>query len=695
MAMNDINLDYKEIQTPLNINIDDLDNDIKEFYKKDSGRYQKFLDQIFLNKRLDEEEILDRPTPNYANGFLDKPFLQGGKPIRPKDLEVYNAVLSGNYKIVEIEGGVRGGKDIIALLAWARYLMVCPDKTHMAMGSSLEHVLKTVLMSNGFGIYFLIPHGKFVRESSAGGIRGVFKFQDSYGLPKEVLFYGNDKENDSDKFQGFTLGSVYVNETLNQHIRGLVQAENRMASVKQPLMILTQNPKGKANKFYTVFESAKLNTLKEVEKIEYYRDKLKDKFELIENEFKNDRDMKRKELIEKFLVEKGISKIGDEKTIDRIKRLTNFQQIELNRQVLELNFEFDSYIRNITVGELDLECDAFIKNFSMKKVANYFRGDKKPTEVYNAYNFYYQHYTVDDNMSMSEIARYEFKNSRAIGTSSYEQEIQGLRRSSDGAVFSMFSDKNILRGDIEQYIKPNLIKVSAIDKGLNHPSGIVIGYIDFEQGIFYQLWENLLDFKKFEGENLGFETIYTEFLETVRKEESRRMPETILIDPSSIELQTFLKLKGLPIQPAVNAVWSIRGLKEDSHQRQDKDLIGIPMLQTAIAKLKYFVHETCYNTIEQIGSYEAPFDENLGKEKVKKVNDDLVDPVRYIFNTLIRMGSWGDTINGEEETKSLQEQEQDTRTFINKQLNQLLYGEQPRKEEQPNNFFYNGFNFFN
>ena len=95
------------------------------------------------------------------------------------------------------------------------------------------------------------------------------------------------------------------------------------------------------------------------------------------------------------------------------------------------------------------------------------------------------------------------------------------------------------------------------------------------------------------------------------------------------------------------------------------------MLQTAIAKLKYFVHETCYNTIEQIGSYEAPFDENLGKEKVKKVNDDLVDPVRYIFNTLIRMGSWGDTINGEEETKSLQEQEQDTRTFINEQFNQI------------------------
>ena len=69
--------------------------------------------------------------------------------------------------------------------------------------------------------------------SVSGAQRGVYKFLDSYGLEKTVLFYGNQKENDSDKYQGFTLGSVYVNETLNQHIRGLDQALNRIAASTQ------------------------------------------------------------------------------------------------------------------------------------------------------------------------------------------------------------------------------------------------------------------------------------------------------------------------------------------------------------------------------------------------------------------------------------------------------------------------------
>jgi len=36
-------------------------------------------------------------------------------PTRKKDRELYEAIMSGNYKFVEIEGGVRGGKDVIGL----------------------------------------------------------------------------------------------------------------------------------------------------------------------------------------------------------------------------------------------------------------------------------------------------------------------------------------------------------------------------------------------------------------------------------------------------------------------------------------------------------------------------------------------------------------------------------------------------
>ena len=67
--------------------------------------------------------------------------------------------------------------------------MICPERLHLALGSSLEHVLRTVLMSNGFGIYFLIPHGVFVRETINGAQRGVYKFLDNYGLEKQILFY--------------------------------------------------------------------------------------------------------------------------------------------------------------------------------------------------------------------------------------------------------------------------------------------------------------------------------------------------------------------------------------------------------------------------------------------------------------------------------------------------------------------------
>jgi len=122
--------------------------------------------------------------------------------------------------------------------------MTCKEKQHLAIGSSLEHVLRTVLMSHGFGLWNNIPHGRFIRESVSGAQRGVYKFQDIYGREKEILFYGNEKENDGNKFQGFTLGSVYVNETLNQHIKGLDQALSRIGTSSAPLFIMTQNPEG-------------------------------------------------------------------------------------------------------------------------------------------------------------------------------------------------------------------------------------------------------------------------------------------------------------------------------------------------------------------------------------------------------------------------------------------------------------------
>ncbi len=663
------------------IDIEKLSQDIKLMYDHASGKYKNIIENIFNDKVL-EYSTADRPLPPYVDGFLDKPFLQGGVPTQPKSLAVFNTILSGNFSTVEVEGGVRGSKDVVALLAWSRYLQVCPDQMHLALGTSLEHVLKTVLMSDKFGLFFTIPHGIFVRESISGAQRGAYKFIDNYGREKQILFYGNDKENDGDKYQGFTLGSVYVNETLNQHLRGLIQAENRMASVKQPLMVMTQNPKGKAHPFYQEFEAGKLKSLREVEQLEFIRDTYKESFEELEAKIKQDRDNVKKEMKKKFFSEKGVPSY---------KYLTTREQIYLNEKLLEVNFNFDKIIRNIPVQKFypHLSEHEYLYNKSMKKVVNYFRGGDNPNGIYNFYDFAYFHFTVDDNMSMSEMQRSDFKNKRAKGTSVYDQEVLGIRRSTDSAVFGMFDEDNIFDGDIEDYDTTHTSRVISVDKGLNHNNGIIDGEVNFNDGSFDQLQESLLDVKAEDVKDEGLETIYLDIMRLIRSRSNRKMPDYILVDPSAIELKTYLRQRGLPVRDSVNAVWSIKGEKEESHKLQDKDLIGIPFLQTAIAKQKYRVHRSCHYTIEQIGSYEAPFDPKSGKAKVKKVNDELPDCVRYVFNTLIRMAMWeGESSNGEDDESRVSRNEatQNSGRDLAREVVKILNGEDDTYGYEPSEF---------
>ena len=82
-------------------------------------------------------------------------------------------IIAGNGFIYVFEGGVRGGKDIWGIYIWTQYLMICPETTHLVLGKSLEHAILTVLISNGFGLYYTIPNGIFERSSEYGAQRGI------------------------------------------------------------------------------------------------------------------------------------------------------------------------------------------------------------------------------------------------------------------------------------------------------------------------------------------------------------------------------------------------------------------------------------------------------------------------------------------------------------------------------------------
>lgn len=745
--------------TNQNIDIKEWSYEIQDLYYSAREEAKEIVENIFDPKNIGKEiSDPDRPLPPYVKGSLDKPYLSGGMPRQRKPRKLVNAILSGNYRFVEIEGGVRGGKDIWGLFGWAKYLMNCPDKFHLALGSSLEHVLRTVLMSNGFGLFFLIPHGIFVRESVSGAQRGVYKFLDNYGLEKQILFYGNEKENDANKFQGFTIGSIYANETLNHNVKGLIEANNRMASGRQPLMIMTQNPRGEASPFYTDFERPKLISESDVVRMEYVRDKLtimnngkevkvRDAFYELEKKILKDRDNEKIKFLKQQFKKYSVTKVSE---------LPNDLQLQINGQLLNINYEFDKIIRNYSVAdfapyyifeksdydnyvmkrnkiiednpdmdEYDLKDklkklkeefykryeDDYLLGKELKKILAYERGGKNPNNILNAYDFYYAHFTVDDNLSMSEMQINNFKNTFTKGTSSYDQSVLGLRRTAEGAVYDTFSTMyydpehpekggNLFATPIDEFDWTGKIRAIVIDPGFSHPTGMTDWAVDLERGIAWCLQERLIDFKIEYIGNKSLAVIYKEFLKLVRGAKNRAEPEFVIVDPSKPELIDYISNFGFSVYPASNENWTTKRTdKEISNEITGRELRGIPLVQTAFAKRKILIHENCPQLIKQIGSY-AYEDNKKGQDELPKLYDDLVVTVKYMANTLnISPALWiydesGNDIDDSERVEQVQTKNgKDLDTQIQMAINDF-FGERigiKRTEQEDDGGFFSSF----
>ena len=723
----------------LEFKVTDLPTEIQDLYINARTEYTEIIESVFNTKDGIQTNTQNRPLPPYAKGTLDKPFMQGGMPLQKKPRKLVNAILSGNYRFVEVEGGKRGAKDIFGLFAWSKYLMICPERLHLALGSSLEHVLRTVLMSNGFGLYFLIPHGVFVRETINGAQRGVYKFLDNYGLEKQILFYGNEKENDKNKFQGFTLGSVYVNEALNQHPNGIGEADDRIASTRQPLIITTANPKGESHRFYLKIEKPRLASKEAIEQMEYVRDNYKNMFDSLNNRLLKDRDIEKTKVINDYLNKFSVSKISE---------LPKKYQILLNETLLNMNYEFDKIIRNYAVedfaadyifkekqertdyknylksidkleikkennAEFDYDIEytrlkaQFYKKYrnkyliqkSMASICAYECGGDNPNHIFNAYNFYYAHFNVDDNLYMTEMQRNNYKNSRAVGTAGHDQDIIGLRRSAEGAIYDAFTNENIFTGDIKEFDWTGKVRAIVIDPGFNHPTGMTDWAVDLNIGKAWCIQERLIDFKiEYIGQK-SLATIYKELLTMVRGAKDRASPDFVIVDPSKPELIEYIQDFGFNVYGANNQNWTTDSKdKQISEQVTARELRGIPLVQTAFAKLKIMIHEDCINLIQQVGSYSYVDNEKDPADKLPKLNDDLVVTVKYMVNTLgIRPSMWEfDNEENKNDQDRFRENESGEKSEWNvEDVLANVFGESNYQEEDFGFFDGGGQDFFN
>ena len=123
----------------------------------------------------------------------------------------------------------------------------------------------------------------------------------------------------------------------------------------------------------------------------------------------------------------------------------------------------------------------------------------------------------------------------------------------------------------------------------------------------------------------------------VRSRKNRQMPEVTIVDPSHVAtINHFEQNEGVQVTPANNSSMQTRSKdKKYANLNQQKDVMGIDLLNYGFSLKKIYIHPNCVNLINQIESAEFDYNEDTGKVKIKKINDDVVDVLRYIMNTMI------------------------------------------------------------
>ncbi|MBN2221403.1 MAG: hypothetical protein JW708_04290, partial [Vallitaleaceae bacterium] len=358
------------------------------------------------------------------------------------------------------------------------------------------------------------------------------------------------------------------------------------------------------------------------------RDRYKMDFEVKEQEILKEAENDKKEFVKRFC---------EMKSVPNPKYLKQDDAQSLRLGLRDIDFHYDKEISNLTVQQFysKLNKDHTLYDRSMRKVVHFDKGGRNPNNVINAYDYSYYHFTVDDNLGLTEMQRNEYKKEFKKGSALYLQKTLGIRKTAEKAVYKEFSYKNVLEDvDIHDFDNSQqTMRVIGIDPGFNHETGMLDCEIDFRTGTIFVLQEELLDYK---NQDATIEDIERKFWEMVRSRKNRAMPEMVIIDPSHVATINHFFNRGIDVTPANNSSLQARS-KEKSHANlnQQRDLMGIDLLKYGFDIQKIMIHPDCVNLINQIESNEFEFNEDTGKIKIKKINDDVLDVLRYIANTAL------------------------------------------------------------
>lgn len=223
-------------------------------------------------------------------------------------------------------------------------------------------------------------------------------------------------------------------------------------------------------------------------------------------------------------------------------------------------------------------------------------------------NLLYLHFTMDDNLSLSERVKARYK--KMYSGVFYKRYILGLWVMAEGIIYDMFSEikhkvSTVDRAYTEYYV--------SCDYGTQNATTFILW------GKYKGKWYAVKEYY-YSGREEAKQKTDDEYYKDLEKFLGDIIPKSIIIDPSAASFITLIRKKGkFKVREANNAVGD-----------------GIRKVGRALNEGLIAFNDCCINCFREFFSY--VWDEKAakrGEDKPVKENDHCLDAVRYFVNTIV------------------------------------------------------------
>ena len=215
----------------------------------------------------------------------------------------------------------------------------------------------------------------------------------------------------------------------------------------------------------------------------------------------------------------------------------------------------------------------------------------------------YLHFTMDDNLSLSEKIKERYKGQ--YSGVFFQRYIRGLWVLAEGLIYPMFGNGSIVPTIERPYTRYEI----SMDYGTQNPTAM--GLWGFCDGTWYQVNEFYHS-----GRETNTQKTDQDYYEDLERLAGDLDIEYLIIDPSAASFIALVKQKRR---------FKVKKAKNDV-------VDGIRKTASAIQTGKIKVNDCCKSTIKEYGLYS--WDEKTSEDKPIKDNDHAMDMTRYFVNTM-------------------------------------------------------------